>query len=915
MAMFKNTAASFLLSGLLFSLALVGQQFWQFDQHQRELTLVSQSLANELTDTITTDLANGATSNVVQQVKLLHLSQPDLEFVIHKGDSLSKLQVIAQTDTSTRVSPASFINQQRFLNNSVETRRTLTFQGSNVGILTIKASFQLPWLMLATGLIAILLLSLVLAGWQVSRQRGHLASIINHVSEDLKVIANQHPVRSQIQSRESVLKPLIEVANQLLVRVNSSEKSLQSAEQAIVTLQNDLEHKVKERVEVLEQAAKVAEKASEAKTTFLATMSHEIRTPMNGIVGSIEILRQSELTASQYRLSTTIRESAMSLLRILDDILDFSKIEAGKLELESIPISITDIVEAVGRIMSSMAQQNKLELELYIDPNIPEGLLGDTVRLRQILFNLAGNAIKFTQTTNARQGKVTIQAVLVDNTFDFKTIEFRVKDNGRGMTQRQVNYVFHPFNQAEGSITREYGGTGLGLSICKKLTELMYGTIRVESVPGEGSEFIVSIPLRSNHHLILPHKDELRGYTIVVHSNSTSHKRILHDYIAFMGAEVVYLESVGSVPKVPYNNTIWVFDTTINDNKAQQVADVIFTHPNYGHQQQIILTGLNELCDQRHRSRFYFQSIPLCKSSFINALLIASGKRQREVPETEELDISEYCPTIEEARSDGTLILLAEDNIMNQQVIVEQLNLLGYAVEVAKDGEEALEMWQKYAYPLILTDLHMPKMSGYDLAKQVRLQGPEHEDDRGFSHIIAITANALKGERERCLSVGMDDYLTKPIELETLSKILKRWVPTSSRNYSEEKRKEAETKKQMEHSPINFEALQHFLGKDSEKHKKYLKLYAEHGHKIIQRIGLAITGQDQAQCHALAHQLKSASKSVGAMGVAEIAYQIEQECEDGQKPVWADVELQFEQMAFNQRNIELFVSNRYREKT
>ena len=233
--------------------------------------------------------------------------------------------------------------------------------------------------------------------------------------------------------------------NQLFRLIDNTRHALDESEHNIQNLKQEVEARIKERTEALETAKVTAEKANEAKSTFLATMSHEIRTPMNGIIGTVDLLRKTHLSTSQFRMTDTVRESSFSLLRILDDILDFSKIEAGKLELETIPVSLVDIIEAVGRILVSVAHQRQIDLKLFIDPRIPDGLMGDPVRLRQILYNLAGNAIKFTQTTPEKTGLVIIKAEMLEENMDFSQIQFSVTDNGKGMTQRQLHYVFQPF--------------------------------------------------------------------------------------------------------------------------------------------------------------------------------------------------------------------------------------------------------------------------------------------------------------------------------------------------------------------------------------------------------------------------------------------------------------------------------------
>src|SRR5690606_20964607 len=249
--------------------------------------------------------------------------------------------------------------------------------------------------------------------------------------------------------------------------------------------------------------------------------------------GTIDLLRKTQLSTSQFRMTDTVRESSFSLLRILDDILDFSKIEAGKLVLETIPLSLVDIIEAVGRILVSVAYQRQIDLKMFVDPRIPDGLIGDPVRLRQILYNLAGNAIKFTQTTPEKTGLVLIKAEMLEENMDFSQIQFSIIDNGKGMTQRQISYVFQPFNQAEGSITRKFGGTGLGLSICQRLATLMYGDINVQSQVDQGTEFRVRIPMRRSDEIQYLDKEQLNDIHLCLFTTDLHNQTHLSAYFEY----------------------------------------------------------------------------------------------------------------------------------------------------------------------------------------------------------------------------------------------------------------------------------------------------------------------------------------------------------------------------------------------
>jgi len=673
--------------------------------------------------------------------------------------------------------------------------------------------------------------------------------------------------------------------NTLFRRLGQSQQALQQSEQDIEQLKQEVEQRIKERTDALETAKLAAEKANDAKSTFLATMSHEIRTPMNGIIGTVDLLRKTELSTSQFRMTDTVRESSFSLLRILDDILDFSKIEAGKLELEKLPVSLADIIEAVGRILVSVAYQRQIDLKLYIDPRIPDGLLGDPVRLRQILYNLAGNAIKFTETTPEKTGVVVISAELLEQNLEFTQVRLKVADNGRGMTQRQINYVFHPFNQAEGSVTRKFGGTGLGLSICQRLTALMYGEIQVESEPGKGTEFSVRLPMRRSDETSYLSKDSLSDLVICLFTQDSDNQQHLSDYLLYSGAELQIANSVDALlqraeqfkPLPAKQQAVWLLDATYEQISMRELSTII-THPMLQSVKFVVITNQLELSDTTFDNVFYVHSAPLCRSQLLDGILIITGRKARQLQPQHKQPLHQGpVPDIEQARQAGKLVLLAEDNLMNQRVIVEQLNALGYAVEVADDGAIALEKWRRYHYPLLLTDLHMPNMSGYDLVKAIRKEGLQRPDDVDFTRIIALTANALKGEEQKCLSIGMDAYITKPLELQTLQTVMQRWLPLDQAPAPSERSKKKPDTEQS--SPVSFSTLSSFLGDAPLKHQEYLQYFTQQASPMLQQATTELSNSNRSELRSLAHQLKAMAKSIGANALAEQCLQLEKAAE------------------------------------
>lgn len=775
------------------------------------------------------------------------------------------------------------------LNSWVEIRKIVMINGEEAGLvigtmLKQKTDFGfILSLFLAAFLIAIVVSRIitVMVNTSVSADAMPLIAETNLITNKKKFDKRLAP------KRFGPFATLAATINTLFKKIDSLIKDNQELDIANDKLAQEMENKINERTNALRIAMEEAEQANESKSTFLATMSHEIRTPMNGIIGSIDLLRKSTLNQNQFRLSDTIRESAFSLLRIIDDILDFSKIEAGKLEVESIPMSINAIVEAVGRTLLSVAEQKNIDLRLYCDPAISENLMGDPIRIRQILFNLAGNAIKFTNTSKSKKGVVQIRAEISESNLEFTNVVLRVIDNGKGMTERQVNYVFQPFSQAEGSVTRQFGGTGLGLTICQRLTDLMYGHIDVKSELGEGSEFTVSLPLRSSPNAKLDKKYDFSELDLVCFSNDYHHINAMEAYTKHYAANVDVAHSLDGLKHVaesyqcdPAHQSIWVIDATSNHDETLKVIYDLLEQPNLQASRFLVLSNTIENQVQEHDRIWYMHSMPLCRSGLLELIQdVADNKQHSPEEAVESSHTAVKAMTIEEARSNNQLVLLAEDNAMNQQVISEQLNMLGYAVEVANDGQEAIDMWRNNNYPLVLTDLHMPNKSGYDVIKAIREEGPSRSEDADFTRVVAITANALKGEEQKCISLGMDGYLTKPLELSDLEVVMKKWLPLEEDEHTKLVQEATRTKPveaiNVSNEPIQKSVLVSYLGNDPARHLKYLEMFKDRGNDLIDKIGASIEASERENIKNLAHQFKSMSKSVGAMPLFDSSLELE----------------------------------------
>ncbi|MBQ4840068.1 hybrid sensor histidine kinase/response regulator [Pseudoalteromonas luteoviolacea] len=773
---------------IITSIASFGAYLWPKQTNtvvhsQPDLALQAQDLAAPLSNTMM-KLGYNYAKQMLTSVKA---GNPNIDAYLYADSGMGKPSLVFQSNDT----PVAPIKQRTKLtiDGQVIVHQPLTLDDIPVGELVlvysepkveVPTSNPLSYVLIVVALILTIGFALFLKKQIV----GKLAKELKLLNSELEHLISKKDYDVHVTEQLSFgLSGTAIGINALINQIRDIIKGNKASQNELRQLQTSLETEVQARTLALEKATLNAERASEAKTTFLATMSHEIRTPMNGVIGTIDLLRQTELDGAQHRLTTIIRDSAFSLLGILDDILDFSKIEAGKLQIDSSAFSVSETIEEVARVLSSVAKKRKLDLQLAIAPDIPSNLVGDAVRVRQVLYNLCSNAIKFTTTDESRQGFVKISVEVAQNTSEHYTLRFKVTDNGKGMTQAQLREIFNPFIQAEGSITREYGGTGLGLSICKSLVELMLGSINVNSDIGMGSEFIVELPFSISGKVEYANKGVLAGRKVVTFTHNPNRRAILARYLSFMGANSAIVVDPSEIDEHQYEqDVVWVLDGLDGMEKVnQQLRDLLYSIE-HNNQQVIVLSTMDESA-LNHGHIFYLNAAPLCKTSFMTAVLVAVGLHQPKQLKPSRT-MNSYLNT-EDAKAENKLVLLVEDNVLNQQVLTDQLHLLGYGVEVAENGEEGLKMWQQGHYAVVLTDLHMPKMSGYDMVTKIRDIAEQSPDINAQPYIIAITANALKGERDRCLASGMNDYITKPVELNVLEATLEKWQNASG-NRSEQ---------------------------------------------------------------------------------------------------------------------------------